>query len=169
MDYKLLVFDRTTKKCVGIHNDYDITWVPIEDYWLTYDWDTQKGIIILKSVIEENESAQVINPSNWDSQSNFGYTYIDKGETSAALIRGYVKKQSDSTPIEGATVDLEISSIVKYTTTTDVNGYYEINLIYPDTYDLKISKTGYVDYTENDLVIYYDAATDNGDILLTAV
>jgi len=76
------------------------------------------------------------------------------GEETGSLI-GYVKDQITKSPIQGAKVVLSDKSTV-----TDQNGYYQISNIKPDTYTVRVTKSGYKD--KETAITIVECQNDNG-------
>jgi YD repeat-containing protein len=58
-------------------------------------------------------------------------------------ISGTITKASDSTALQGATVQAVLTGVIKGTATTAANGTYSIPNLDPGTYDVRVLATGY--------------------------
>ncbi len=81
-----------------------------------------------------------------------GVTVTVSGQTSNAVtfnviipgtIAGTITRASDSSPLQGATVQAVLAGVVKSTATTPVDGTYSLASLDPATYDLRVLATGY--------------------------
>jgi len=93
-----------------------------------YEW-TVNDIYSANCVLKIEPVSQ---PDNGNSQGLFSIF------SHPALIKGYVTDQSTNSPNLNVTV-----SINNQTTQTDLNGYYEIEITRPGSYNIFFSKSGY--------------------------
>jgi len=64
-----------------------------------------------------------------------------------AVVRGFVTDASTEQPLQGASVVLRTGDELVTGTATDGDGYFILNRVTPDTYDLEISYIGFTSYT----------------------
>ncbi|MGV8040079.1 MAG: S-layer homology domain-containing protein [Thermoanaerobaculaceae bacterium] len=80
------------------------------------------------------------------------------------MVMGYVKSAADSTPLQGALVQ-----IASYSTTTNASGYFQITIPVGTGYTATASKFGYDPFTTAAFDVTDGGTVDLGDILLNPV
>ncbi|MGV8040080.1 MAG: choice-of-anchor J domain-containing protein [Thermoanaerobaculaceae bacterium] len=80
------------------------------------------------------------------------------------MVMGYVKSAADSTPLQGALVQ-----IASYSTTTNASGYFQITVPVGTGYTATASKFGYDPFTTAAFDVTDGGTVDLGDILLNPV
>jgi YD repeat-containing protein len=93
--------------------------------------------IVTKVPPTATDGPVVVRVSSQDSNSK-PFTVIIPGP-----ISGTITKASDSSALQGATVQAVLTGVIKGTATTAANGTYSIPNLDPGTYDVRVLATGY--------------------------
>ena len=83
-------------------------------------------------------SGSLVVTVSGQSTSPVAFTVVLPG-----TIAGTISRASDSTPLQGATVQAVLAGVIKATATTPADGTYSFANLDPATYDLRVLATGY--------------------------
>lgn len=145
---------------------YSKLWVYDSSSWLNQN-------LVFFAVATPKEGYDFDNWYIGETEIGAGYTTANVNDNVVAKFVSYTKKVSgtvldeDSNPVAGAEVKFESNDLYKYyTTTTDSDGKWSIDAKKNGTYTLKIKKSGFAQFEENNIA-FGDTDTDLGSRQLT--